>query len=230
MKTIFTFIIIAITLNISAQKAEDIIAKLNAKYNSIKDYTVNANIKADIPMLKIMPNKAVIYYKQKDKFKIDSKGITVLPKQGFTEINAFLSDKSKYMAVIGDSLIIKGVQTVLINIIPNNAGGEMILAKLWVDVKNYVIMRSQITTKTNGTIFIDYTYGDQITFGLPSEMKFEIDVKKFKMPKSVSGDINNTKNKDQKKKNKTKGTITITLSEYKVNTGLKDSIFKEQKK
>jgi hypothetical protein len=58
-----------------------------------------------------------------------------------------------------------------------------------------------------------------------------IDVKKFKIPKSVASDINNTAN-DKKKaadKKRTKGTITITLSGYKINTGLSDAVFVKKK-
>ena len=39
------------------------------------------------PMVFISKN----YFKQKDKFKIESKGIVIVPKQGFTELNNFIS-------------------------------------------------------------------------------------------------------------------------------------------
>lgn len=213
------------------QDAEKIIDKIVSKMATVKDYTVNAHIDADIPMIKIMPSNATIYFKQKDKVKIESKGITILPKQGFTELNTFLSDKSKYTAVFGDSLKIRDIDTRLINIIPNSSSGEIILAKIWVDQKNSVIIRSQVTTQTNGTVKTDFKYGSQLSYGLPSELKFEIDVKKFKMPKSVAADINKTAS-DKKKKTKprSKGTITITLNDYKVNTGLSDSVFSKKEK
>ncbi|WP_343634170.1 hypothetical protein [Fluviicola sp.] len=232
MKKNLFFSFLFLTFGVFAQEPEKVIEKINAKMAFVKDYTVNAHIDADIPMIKIMPSNAKIYFKQKDKVKIESKGITILPKQGFTELNTFLSDKSKYTAVFGDSLKIRDVDTRLINIIPNSTSGEIVLAKIWVDQKNAVIMRSQVTTQTNGTVKTDFKYGSQIGNGLPSELKFEIDVKKFKMPKSVAADINKT-SADQKKakeKQRTKGNITITLSDYKVNTGLSDSIFKEKKK
>ncbi|AEA45042.1 LolA family protein [Fluviicola taffensis] len=231
MKKAILFGLLSLTFLSFGQTPEDIIEKINAKLATVKDYTVNAHIDANIPMIQIMPSKAKIYFKQKDKFKIESKGITILPKQGFTELNTFLSDKSKYTAVFGDSLEIRGVDTRLINIIPNSSSGEIILAKIWVDQKNSVIMRSQVTTQSNGTVKTDYKYGAQLSFGLPSELKFEIDVKKFKMPKSVAADINKTSTdkKKTKSKPKSKGIITITLTDYVVNAGLNDSFFKEKK-
>ena len=83
---------------------------------------------------------------------------------------------NQQFAVYGDSLKIRNVDTRLINIIPNSTSGEIVLAKIWVDQKNSVIMRSQVTTQTNGTVKTDYKYGAQLSYGLPSELKFEIDV------------------------------------------------------
>ena len=231
MKKFVLLSFVCCSIMVFGQSANAVIDKINAKLVAVKDYTVNANINADIPMIKIMPSNVKIYFKQKDKFKIESKGIVIVPKQGFTELNNFISNKSKYTAVFGEALVIRNVQTKLINIIPNESAGDIVLAKIWVDLSKSVIMKSQITTLSNGTVNVDYTYGDQVAKGLPSVMKFEIDVKKFKIPKSVASDINNTAN-DKKKaadKKRTKGTITITLSGYKINTGLSDAVFVKKK-
>jgi hypothetical protein len=198
------------------------------KLYAVKDYTVTASVKANIPMIKILPSKATIYFKQKDKFKIVSKGIVILPKQGFTEINNFLANKQSYLAVAGDTIKIGGVMTKLISVIPNGESNEIILAKVWIDTKRSLIMKSQITTKSNGSVTTSYSYSDNVTYGLPSELIFEIDVKAFKLPKSVASDINKSTTEKKTKPNK-KGVITVTLTDYKVNTGLSDAIFTKKK-
>ena len=112
--------------------------------------------------------------------------------------------------------------------IPNGESNEIILLKLWIDTKHSAIMKSQITTKSNGSVTTTYTYGDYVTYGLPSELVFEIDVKAFKLPKSVAADINKSTTEKKTKPNK-KGVITVTLTDYKVNTGLSDAIFTKKK-
>ena len=62
---------------------------------------------------------------------------------------------------------------------------------------------------------------------LPDKMIFSIDVKKFKIPKSVAADINNNDNKVDKTKDPKKGKIFITLSNYQINKGIPDTIFKK---
>jgi outer membrane lipoprotein-sorting protein len=228
MKKFLTLLIIAMQFGVIAQDANDILSKVVTKLNTVKDYTVTANVKANIPMIKILPSKATIYFKQKDKFKVVSKGIVILPKQGFTEINGFLANKNSYLAVAGDSAKIAGVMTKLINVVPTGENSEIVLAKLWIDTKRSVIIKSQITTKTNGSVTTTYTYGDKVTYGLPSQLVFEIDVKAFKLPKSVAADINKTA-AEKKTKPGNKGLITITLTDYKVNTGLSDATFTKKK-
>jgi outer membrane lipoprotein-sorting protein len=213
-----------------SQDADAMLNRVVDKINSVKDYSVDASIKAEIPLIKILPVKATIYFKQKDKFKVVSKGIAILPKQGFTDVNSFLMKKNSYMAVDGGLKTVNDVKANLITVIPTNENSEFVLAKLWIDTKNDLILKSQITTRSSGTVTVDYSYGGEAEFGLPNQLVFDIDVKKFKLPKSVAADLNKTeKEKEKAKRNKDqKGTITIKLSNYKINKGITDAFFKEK--
>lgn len=225
MKNIFLLVLLIFSGLVLGQTSEKL-NKVITKLNTVKDYTVNADISADIPMIKILPSKATIYFKQKDKFKVEAKGIVILPKQGFTEINQFLGDKNKYMAIEGDTSRVNGVLSRLITVIPKSENDEIILAKIWINEKLSVITKTQVTTRSNGTVTTSYTYGDKSNYALPSQLVFEIDVKKFKLPKSMAADIHQTDAK-KKKDARNKGTITVKLSGYKVNTGLSDEVFKK---
>jgi len=226
--TLLLFILLSVTC--FSQDADAILNRVVDKINSVKDYSVDASIKADIPLIKILPVKATIYFKQKDKFKVVSKGIAILPKQGFTDVNSFLMKKNSYMAVDGGLKTVNDVKANLITVIPTNENSEFVLAKLWIDTKNDLILKSQITTRSSGTVTVDYSYGGEAEFGLPNQLVFDIDVKKFKLPKSVAADLNKTeKEKEKAKRNKDqKGTITIKLSNYKINKGITDAFFKEK--
>jgi outer membrane lipoprotein-sorting protein len=133
------------------------------------------------------------------------------------------------MAVDGGVKNVDNIKTNLITVIPTNENSEFVLAKLWIDTKSDLILKSQITTRSSGTVSVDYSYGAEAEFGLPNQLVFDIDVKKFKLPKSVAADLNKTeKEKAKKNKNKDqKGTITIKLTNYKINKGISDDFFKE---
>ena len=119
-----------------------------------------------------------------------------------------------------------GVQTHVVTVIPTVDNSDIVLAKLWIDTKNKVILKTDLTTRGSGSVTMNYVYGTQLAFGLPDQITFTVDVKKFKMPKSISSDINNS---EKAKKSKSKiGTITIKLSGYLVNKGISDEFFKKK--
>jgi len=231
MKAILSLLFFVHSFAVFSQEvdADVVIQQVVQKLNTVKDYSVEANIKTNIPLIKIMPVNASIYFKQKDKFKVVSKGIAILPKQGFTDVNAFLMNKGSYMAVSSGTKTIGEIKTNLITVIPTGETSEIILAKLWIYTKRDVILRSQVTTRSSGTVIVDYTYGAEVQFGLPNQLTFTIDVKKFKMPKSVAADLNKTDQQKKKTADKDqKGTIVIKLTNYKVNKGISDAVFKEK--
>ena len=200
---------------------------LNAIYKKsllAKDYSANAHIKVDLPFLKMLPINATIYFKQKDKFKIDSKSIAILPRQSFDQLSRMLENPSTYSSMIQSQELIGNIQTTLISVIPLSDTSDLILGKLWIDTDQKLVLKSQLTTKNSGTILTEYSYGSNSEYGLPDQLIFTVDIKKFKIPKSVSIDINNSaSNKVVKEKI---GKIFITLSNYKINKGIEDGIFK----
>lgn len=229
MRNILCTIFLLFSMTVMCQTADQIITQLVNKINLVTDYSVTANIKADIPLIRVLPVNASIYFKQKDKFKVVSKGIAILPKQGFTDVSNFLSKKGTYVTVDGGIVTLNDLKTHLLTVIPTVENSDIVLAKLWVDIKRTVIVKTDLTTRGSGSVTIDYLYGAQVAFGLPDKITFTVDVKKFKMPKSVSADINNSeKNKKSDPKKSKSGTITITLSNYLVNKGISDEVFKKK--
>jgi outer membrane lipoprotein-sorting protein len=174
----------------------------------------------------MMPINTKLYFKQKNKLKIDTKSIAVLPKQGFLQLTTLLNDTSNFTAIFQSNEIINDIKTSLINLIPNNDTSDVILAKLWIDAINKVIIKTQITTKSSGTIKSEYVYGTQLAYGLPDNIKFTVDIKKFKIPKALAADINKSKTNKVEKKS---GEITVTLKNYEINKGIPDSVFDKAK-
>ena len=229
MKNILLTLTIFCSFSLSCQTADELVSLIISKIELVKDYSVSANIKADIPLIKVLPVNATIYFKQKDKFKVVSKGIAILPKQGFTDVASFLSKKGTYVSVDGGLVVLNGIKAHIVTVIPTVENSDIVLAKLWVDIKQNVIIKTDLTTRGSGSVTIDYVYGYQVAYALPDKITFTVDVKKFKMPKSVSADINNTeKNKKVDPNKSKKGTITISLTNYTVNKGISDEVFKKK--
>lgn len=223
---LFFSLLSSLSFTTQTQSPNSILNGVYKKMMKAKDYSVQATIKVDLPFIKMKPVEAQIYFKQKDKFRVISKGIAIIPRQGFDQLTKMLKDTTSFTAVNSGSETIGNALTTIISVIPSADTSDLILGKLWIDSKQNLVLKSQLTTKSNGTILTEYTYGTQVSFGLPDNMVFTVDVKKFKVPKSVAADINNSKKADPKA-DKKKGKIYIKLYNYQVNKGISDDVFKK---
>jgi outer membrane lipoprotein-sorting protein len=223
------FLLMFNIIDSTAQKSvNSIIFGVYNRMQKVNDYSAEAKIVSDLPLIKILPVKATIYFKQKDKFRVVSKGIAILPKQGFNDLQKIISDTNSFTAVANGKETINSISTQVINVIPSNDTGDVVLAKLWIDPISYLVYKSQITSRENGTLVIDYFYTNYKNFGLPDNLIFTVDVKKFKIPKGIATDINKSNPSEEKVKKDAKyGKIFITLTNYKINAGVKDEVFKK---
>lgn len=228
MRHLAFILLLTITCGVEAQDdARELLRNVFGKLQKTRDYTANANITVDMPYIRIQPIDVKIYFKQKDKFHVESKGIAIIPRQGFDQITGILSDTNSYTAMVQGYENYSAIKAAVVNVIPLSDTSDVILAKFWIDPKHWVVMKSQLTTRSSGTIHIEYEYGKQIAYGLPDKMIFMVDVKKFRMPKKFSNGVNtNTPDRAVTGKEENKGTITVVLSNYQVNIGIPDSIFK----
>tara|TARA_Y100000589_G_C27147521_1_gene627489 strand:+ start:925 stop:1602 length:678 start_codon:yes stop_codon:yes gene_type:complete len=209
---------------VSFSQESELLKRVVNKINQIEDYMVDVKISADIPMINILPSKAKIYFKKNDKFKIKSKGIVILPKQGLNDLNNFITKKNDYISIDGTNEKIRDIKTKLITLIPKKNDDDIILAKIWVDLDKELILKTILTNRSSGTVEINYYYDDNSKYPLPKKIKLKIDVKEFIIPKSFGTDINNKKS-NNKKDTRKKGTIIINFNNYKINSGLPDNLF-----
>ncbi len=206
------------------ETANSILNNVYLKIQKANDYSASAHIKVDLPFLKMLPINAKVYFKKKDKFKVDSKSIAILPRQNFDQLTKMLADPTTFTAMVQAKDVIQNIPVTIVSIIPLADTSDLILGRLWIDTQNDLVYKAQLTTKTNGTILTEYFYSSQSAYGLPDKIIFTVDIKKFKLPKSVTADINNTKPKEETKEKQ--GKITVVMSEYVINKGVSDDVFK----
>jgi hypothetical protein len=89
-----------------------------------------------------------------------------------------------------------------------------------------LVLQSQLTTKSQGTILIENTYGNMDQYGLPDKMVFTVDIEKFKIPKAVATDLNKSSTEKGTTKDDKKGKITLTFRNYVINKGVNEEMIK----
>ena len=215
MKKISCLFLLTWTLSfLQAQDPQQILNAAEQKYARVKKFTADVNIASDIPAMKILPAQATISYIAPNNLEVTSKSIIVLPKQGFREIQNIISQKNKYTAIHMGQEIINGRNSHLITLLPKSDAEDWIMAKIWIDAAESLIVQSQTTTKSSGTLKVIYLYNSQKQWALPDQMWIEVDVQKFKIPKGVATDLH--RNRETQNQG-TVGKIQLTFTNYKVN-------------
>lgn len=213
--------------------AEELFVKMRQKFTRIKDYTADVKMLVNVSYMKIPPLTGVLYYKAPDKMKFDRKGgIAIMPKKGVSFNMSSTMPTDDATVIDGGYSEINGVKVHVIKVIPNHEENDIVLTKVWVDEANILALRIETTTKENGTVKMDLEYGQYTKLALPDKVTLHVDEKEYKLPKGVTLDYDDLKevSEAQKKQKNSlrKGKIVINYLSYKINTGLKDTIFTEK--
>ena len=99
---------------------------------------------------------------------------------------------------------------------------------MYIDEANLLVRKAVTTTKENGTYEIEMTYGKFSNFGLPDKVTFSFNTKNYKLPKGLTLEFDDNEKpltEEQKLKNK-KGRVEIVYTNYIINKGIADIVFK----
>ena len=209
-----------------AQQPSQLVMSAYRNFMRVKDYSADIQLDFDIPSVRINSIKGKVFFKQPDKFRIRTSGIIFLPKQNPYYALAFLGDSTGYTAVASGTEKIGTTTCSVVTVLPTK-DGDVILGKFWIDPVRALVLRTQLTTRSNGLIQMDNTYSAQLAYPLPQKIVFTVDMTKFKVPKAISVDINSRTTAGSYNQKGT-GYITLTMDGYKINQKLPDSVFTDQ--
>lgn len=224
MKCALVLLTMLFYLPVHSQSPNQVINTVNQRFAKVNDYTAAVNVSCDINFIKIDPIDAKVFYKKPDKFKVKATGILIMPKQNVNFYFTTLADTANYTAVRTGEELVAGAKVQVINVIPLQDSSDLILGKFWIDPVRRLILKSQLTTKSQGTILIENSYGSMSNYALPDKMLFTVDVGKFKIPKAIAADINQST--AGKPAGDGKGRITLSFTNYVVNKGVNNDLFK----
>lgn len=230
MKKLLMLLFISVSLFGQNKDPYKILDSVKEKFNSVKDYEVDATITVDVNFLRVPESKAKIYFKQPDKLKLDSEGFALLPKEGINFSPAKLLS-GNYNAIFIKSDTLKNKNVDVVKVIPSSDSADVILTTLWIDSQMNVVRKIETTTKRNGTFEINMSYEKSNYKFLPSEVRLKFSVSEIQIPKAMTGEFNNDENEERRNNNEPMtGTVIVKYSNYKINQGIKDSLFEKKKR
>lgn len=212
--------------------ATAVFEQLKVKLDKIDDYVADVRVDIDVSFMKVPPLAGKLYFKAPDKMKLERKGgISILPKKNMSfTLNSMFPEGNVTVIDAGTDML-NGEHVRVIKVIPDNDASGIILTKVWIDPVKILALRTETTTRENGTVKMNLEFGKYAQYALPDKVTVYLDVKEFKIPKGVTMDYDAGQTamgrKDTGKSTPKKGEITINYLKYDVNAGVSDAIFTE---
>ena len=240
-KILFLFLL-ANSNAFSNNNPEYIIKKTDDQFRKINNYQVDMVISIAIPAFRMPKKKYKVYFKQPDKIKVKSRGFGLLPKTGmftsplenFSNLSniRFSNDFSKTdpneIMLVGD-LVLDSLALDVPNEYARLTFKPTVDVK--VDTQNWVI--TQVLTKIDTVKIMEinnfYDVVDD-SFYMPIRSTVEYYVKDARLSKWINKDIGTIMGSNHNmniESDMVKGVISVNYAKYKVNRGIKDSIFED---
>jgi outer membrane lipoprotein-sorting protein len=216
-----------------SQDAQQLFYKMRQRLDAVQDYVADVKMRIDVSYMRVPTLSGKLYFKAPDKLKLERNGgISILPRKSINMTLNNLVPSGNATVIDAGYEMIGNVKTHVIKVVPDNEQNDIVLTRIWVDEERLLALRTETTTRDNGTIKMELEFGRYVDVALPDRVTFFVDVKDYKLPKGVTMDYDNNetplkKVADGKPK---KGKIQITYLKYDINKGLSDQIFIEKKK
>ena len=222
----FIPLLLIFQLKMFAQDINLVVENARIKIEKVKDYEAAGKMKTNVAFLKVPIASIKLYFKAPNKFKLKSeKGVSFVPKGSMSiNLNNLFSGNNFTIIDAGTDKV-DNINVRVAKLLPNDDNSDMVLTTLYIDPINFLILKSKATTKENGTYELKMKYSNYSKYSLPDKILFSFNTKDYKLPKGITFDFDDgTTNKPNSKSKK--GEVEILLSNYKINTGLSDDVFK----
>ena len=226
----------------SNENPEYIIKKTDDQFREINNYQVDMVISIAIPAFRMPKKKYKVYFKQPDKIKVKSRGFGLLPKTGmftspienFSNLSNIRFSKNfsrtnpNEIMLVGD-LVLDSLALDVPNEYAKLTFKPSVDVK--VDTQNWVI--TQVLTKIDTVKIMEinnfYDFVDD-SFYMPIRSTVEYYVKDARLSKWINKDIGTIMGNNHNmniESEMVKGLISVNYAKYRVNRGIKDSIFED---
>ena len=238
-------ILLIFVLSISAKDVgnksavQRLIDNTQGQFEKAQDYQVTMTIDLKVPGFRMPRKRYTVFFKQPDKLKIKSRGFGMLPKTGlFTSprdnfdnlrnMRLIKTNQEEGVAYIKGDVIIDSLKLKMPNEYAKLGFRPSVTVKI--DTVKWVI--NNIITELDTLKLVEITNSYEPFNGqyiMPVESKVQYYVKDAKLSSWLKNDITSIvgQNPISQDSDMVEGKISITYTDYIINEGIKNSIFKD---
>ena len=227
--SVFLFLVFCIVRVAYSQDMTPLVMKVKAKLDQVNDYEADGRMRTNVAFIKAPVGKVKVFFKKPDKFRLKKDGgISLLPKGGVSVNIGSLIATSNFIALGAGEAVVSNIKTKVVKLLPAKENSEIVLTTLYIDEENLLIRKAVTTTKDNGTYEMEMNYGKFARYGLPDKIVLSFNTKNYKLPKGIAleFDDNEKQTPETEKLRNKKGKIEITYTNYLINQGIPDTLFR----
>lgn len=223
------FFILQMSVAGYSQDMTSLVMKVKAKLDQVADYEADGKMKTDVAFIKAPIGKVKVYFKKPNKFRLKKDGgISLLPRGGVSVNMNTVFATTDFVALAAGEQVLDGVKTKIVKLLPVNENSDIVLTTMYIDEPGLLVKKMITTTKENGTYQIEMSYGRFAQYGLPDKVVFGFNTKDYKLPKGITLEFDDDEKQltDAEKLKNKKGKVEITYTNYVINKGIPDAVFK----
>lgn len=227
MNLILVILILLSSLSAQNPSGDEILRRCERNFESIDDYTVDLTAAINMDRIRIPEMKAVLYFKRPDKINIKSEGFAMLPREGFAlPVTALVRN---YDALLTGMEEIEGKRVYRLQLTAKKAATRVQNLIVWVDPENHAI--TQTTSAPYGgrsvTVQTRYMHYENKVW-LPERMSVRFAAT---APDTAAFDefpIPGSPQPGEFRRPPRSGSMDVFYSNYRINSGLSDDLFKRE--
>ncbi len=168
-----------------AQDIDPVLLQAKARLDSVQSFEAGLKLSVDISFVNMSPKQATMTYTKGEPTTFSSEDFVLIPKRG---LDFSLSEIFEYpfMTVDRGYEVIFGRPCKLLNIIPLDKRADFSIATLGVDTVNYSVMKSEISTKKDGTYEVLLSYGQSNDI-IPGRVEVSFEIERIRIPLQYMG-------------------------------------------
>lgn len=197
----------------SADDARAIVEHLRAKAQRIRSFRADVAIEVAIPSLKVPRARGVLTVVPPDSISFRSEQLTFVPKAGW-QLNPYVLMQRYQFLAFAESPPNSDGRIAVLRLFPTPDTGELLAAKITVDLRDTTITAAQITQRSGGNITLEMHYGDQRRYLLPNRITMRMAMMPIAIPKALTGDLAPTASNKHSSTEPVNGSITIEFLRY----------------
>jgi outer membrane lipoprotein-sorting protein len=210
------------------QNADEILAKAVQGFEEVNDFSAAIDAEVNMERVQIPKMHADLFFKKPDKVHFSSKGFLLVPREGIALNPSVLKEHYLTTSAVNDT--IDGKMHFKLLLAAKDAKTRLRALSIWVDPLHWTIAKIETIPYEGRTLAMLFTYEcQQGKYWLPSKLIVSFASESDKAQKDPASSMDNQFENAQRSLPRS-GKVTVVYSNYKINIGLSDELFKKKEK